>query len=208
MDCSMPGFPDLRYLLEFAQTHVHCVHDAIQPSHPLLTPSSSAFNLSQHQGLFQWISSSNRVAKGLKLQFQSFQWIFRVDSLQDWLTGSPCSPRDSQESSPAPHFETINSLTLCLHCGPNLTAIHDQVHEILTKKKFFLKQKIPLRPSSQWLFPIGTVKIGCLNLQAHPTCFPPEHLQLPLSGVLLVWLQLQAKLSVWHVGCFRHKIVS
>ena len=160
MDCSMPGIHDLHYLLEFAQTHVHCVHDAIQPSHPLLTPSSPAFNLSQHQGLFQWISSSNQVAKGLKLQLQSFQWIFRVDSLQDWLIGSPCSSRDSQESSPAPHFESINSLALCLLCGPNLTAVHDQVHEILTKKKLFLKQKIPLRPFSQWLFPIGTVKIG------------------------------------------------
>ena len=125
MDCSMPGFPDLRYLLEFAQTHVHCVHDAIQPSHPLLTPSSPAFNLSQHQGLFQWTSSLNRVAKGLKLQLQSFQWIFRVDSLQDWLIGSPCSPRDSEESSPTPQFKSINSLALSFLHSPTLTSIHD-----------------------------------------------------------------------------------
>ena len=53
MDCSMPGFPVLHYLSEFAQTHVHWVCDAIQPSHPL-SPSPPAFNLSQHQGLFQW----------------------------------------------------------------------------------------------------------------------------------------------------------
>ena len=53
MDCSMPGFPVHYQLPEFAQTHVHQVGDAIQPSHPLLSPSPPAFNLSQHQGLFQ-----------------------------------------------------------------------------------------------------------------------------------------------------------
>ena len=78
-------------------THVHRVCDAIQPSHPLSFPSPPAFNLSQHQGLFQWISSSHQLAKVLKfqLQHQSFQWIFRTDFLYDWLVGSPCSPRDS-----------------------------------------------------------------------------------------------------------------
>ena len=81
MDCSMPGFPVLHYLPEFAQTHVHWVSDAIQPSHPLLPPSPPPFNLSQHQGLFQWVSSLHQVAKVLELQLQhqSFQWIFRVD---------------------------------------------------------------------------------------------------------------------------------
>ena len=54
MDCSTPGFPVLHYLLEFDQTHVHRVSDAIQPSH-LLSPSPPAFNLSQHQGLFAWV---------------------------------------------------------------------------------------------------------------------------------------------------------
>jgi len=58
MDCSMPGYPVLHYLLEFAQTHVHWVDDAIQPFYPLLIPSPSASNLSQHQGLFQWVGSS------------------------------------------------------------------------------------------------------------------------------------------------------
>ena len=82
MDCSTPGFPVLHYLPEFAQTHVHWVSDAIQPSHPLSSPSP-AFNLSQHQGLFQWVSFSHQVAKGLELQLQhqSFQWIFRTDFL-------------------------------------------------------------------------------------------------------------------------------
>ena len=67
-------------LPEFTQTHVHWVCDAIQPSHPLLSPSPPALNLSQHWGLFQWVSSSNQVAKGLafQLQHQSFQWIFRT----------------------------------------------------------------------------------------------------------------------------------
>ena len=64
-------------------THVHWVGDAIQPSHPLSSPSPPAFNLSQRQGLFQWISSSHQVAKVLQfqLQHQSFQWIFRIDFL-------------------------------------------------------------------------------------------------------------------------------
>ena len=60
MDCSTRGFPVLHYLLEFAQTHVHWISDAIQPSHSLSSPSPPAFNLSQHQGLFQWVSSSHR----------------------------------------------------------------------------------------------------------------------------------------------------
>ena len=83
------------------------VHDeSVMPSnhlsHPLLSPSPPTFNLSLHQGLFKWVSSSHQVAKVLVLQLQhkSFQWIFRTDFLQDWLVGSPCSPRDSKESSP------------------------------------------------------------------------------------------------------------
>ena len=68
MDYSMPGFPFLHYLPEFAQTHVRWVGDAIQLSHPLSTPSPFALNLSQHQGLFQWVNSSHQVAKVLELQ--------------------------------------------------------------------------------------------------------------------------------------------
>ena len=80
MDCSSPGFPIHHQLPELAHTHVHRVGDAIQPPHPLLSPSPPAFNLSQHQGLFQWISSSHQVAKVLEfqLQYQSFQCIFRT----------------------------------------------------------------------------------------------------------------------------------
>ena len=74
MDYSTPGFPVHHYFLEFAPIHAHQVGDAIQPSHPLSSPSP-AFNLSQHQGLFQRVSSSHQVAKVLELQLQhqSFQ---------------------------------------------------------------------------------------------------------------------------------------
>ena len=83
MDClaSMPGLPVHHQLQELTQTHVHQVSDAIQPSQPLLSPSPPTFNLSQHQGLFKWVSSSHQVAKVLEFQLQpqSLQWIFRTD---------------------------------------------------------------------------------------------------------------------------------
>ena len=125
MDCSTPGFPVHHQLPDLAQTHVHWVGDAIQLSHPLSSPPPPAFNLSQHQGLFKWVSSSNQLAKVLEfqLQHQSFQWIFRTGFLQDWLFGSPCSPRDSQESSPTPQFTSTNSLALSFLYGPTLTSI-------------------------------------------------------------------------------------
>ena len=70
VDCSTAGFPVHHQLPEFTQTHAHQVGDAIQPSHPLSSPSSTAFNLSQYQGLFQWVGSSHQVAKGLEFQLQ------------------------------------------------------------------------------------------------------------------------------------------
>ena len=83
MNHSTPGLPVHHQLPESTQTHVHWVDDAIQPSHPLSSPSPPALNLSQHQGLFKWVSSSHQVAKVLEfqLQHQSFQWIFRTDFL-------------------------------------------------------------------------------------------------------------------------------
>ena len=127
MDCSMPGFPILHHLPEFLHTHVNRVDDTVQPSHPLLSPFPPTFSLSQHQGLFQWVSSLHQVTRVLEFQFQhqSFQWIFRDDFLWDRLVGSPCSPRDSQESSPTPQFKSINSLAFSLRHGPALTSIHD-----------------------------------------------------------------------------------
>ena len=88
MDCSTPGFPVHHQLPELAQTHVHWVGDAIQPSHPLSSPSTPTFNLSQHQGLFKWVSSSHQVAKYWSFSFRispsdeySGLIFFRVD----WL---------------------------------------------------------------------------------------------------------------------------
>ena len=83
MDCSTPDPPVYHQLPEFTQTHVHGVCDAIQPSHPPSSTSPPAFNLSQHQGLFKWVSSLHQVVKVLELQLQhqSLQWIFRTDFL-------------------------------------------------------------------------------------------------------------------------------
>ena len=126
INCSTPGFPVLHYLPQFAQTHVHQVNDAIQPSHPVLPrPSPPASKLFQNQGRFQWVSSLYQVAKILELQFQRqfFQWIFRADS-QDWLVWSLCYPRYFKNIS-MPQFKSINSLAPSLHYGPTLTSIHD-----------------------------------------------------------------------------------
>ena len=83
MNHSTPGLPVHHQLPEFTQTHVHRVGDAIQPSHPLSSPSPPAPNPSQHQSLFQWVNSSHEVAKVLEfqLQHQSFQWTPRTDLL-------------------------------------------------------------------------------------------------------------------------------
>ena len=91
MNYSMPGFPVLHFLPEFAQTHVHWISDGFQPSHSLSPPSPPAFSLSQQQGLFQWVSFLYQVAKVLELQLQhqSCQTNpFRVDFLQDWIDGN------------------------------------------------------------------------------------------------------------------------
>ena len=81
MYCSMPGLPVHHWLPELTQTYVHCIGDAIQPTHSLSSPSSPALNLSQHQSLFKWVSSSHQVTKVLALQIQYpfFQWKLRDD---------------------------------------------------------------------------------------------------------------------------------
>ena len=126
MDCSTPGFAVLHHLPGLAQTHVHQVSDAIQPSHPRSSPS-----------LLPSIFPSIRVFPNesallircqvleLQLQHQSFQLTPRTDLLQDGLVGSPCSPRDSQESSSTPQFKSINSSALSFLYSPTLTSIHD-----------------------------------------------------------------------------------
>ena len=127
MNCSTPGLPVHHQLPECTQTHVRRVSDAIQPSHPLSSASPPAPNPSQHQSLFQWVNSSHEVAKVLEFQLEhhSFQRNPRADLLQNGLVGSPCSPRDSQDSSPTPQFQSINSSGLSLLHSPTLTSIHD-----------------------------------------------------------------------------------
>ena len=122
MDCNTPGLPVHHQLPKLAQTHVYWIGDAIQPSHPLPSPSLPTFNLSQHQGLFQWVSSLYQVANVLVSASASVLPM----NIQDWFPlGNPCSPRDSQESSPAPQFKSINSLALSFLYSPTLTFIHD-----------------------------------------------------------------------------------
>ena len=125
MDCSTPGFLVHHQLLELAQIHVHWVGDAMQPSHPLSPPSPPAFDLSQHQGLFQWVLHQVAQVLGFQLQHQSFQWVFRTDFFYDGLVGFARSPSDSQESSPTPQFRSINSSVLSFLSRPTLTSIHD-----------------------------------------------------------------------------------
>ena len=126
MDCSTPGLPVHHQVPQPAQTDVIWASDAIQPSHPLSSPSP-ALNLSQNQGLFQGVRYLHQVAKvwEFQLQHQSFQWIFRTDFLYNGLVGSLCSPRDSQESSPTPQFKSINALALSFLYSPTLICAHD-----------------------------------------------------------------------------------
>ena len=99
----------------------------IHLSHPLSSPSTSAFNLFPASESLQWVRSSHQVAKvsELQLQHQSFLWMFRADFLWDWLVWSHCCPRDSQESSPTPQLKSINSLALSFLYDPTFTYIHD-----------------------------------------------------------------------------------
>ena len=91
------------------------------PSHTLPPPSPPTFNFRQHQSLFQWVSSSHQVAKVLEFQHQSFLWIVRTGILKGWLVWFPCSPRDSQVSSPTPQLKSINSSVLSFLYSPTLT---------------------------------------------------------------------------------------
>ena len=104
--------------------------ELVMPSNHLIllsSPSPPVLSLSQHQGLFQWVSSLYQVAKmlGFQLHHQSFQWTPGTDLLQDGPVGSPCVPRDFQESSPTPQFKSIDNSALSFLYSPTLTSIHD-----------------------------------------------------------------------------------
>ena len=123
VDCSTSGLPVTHHLPLFVQVRWWC-HPAISSSD---ASSPSAPNLSQHQGLSQWVGCLHQVTKILEhqLQHHSFQWVFRVDFPYSWLVWSPCCTRDFQKSSLAPQFEGNNSLALCLLYGPGLTTVCD-----------------------------------------------------------------------------------
>ena len=122
VDCSMTGFPVHHQLPELTLMHVHWVGDAIQPSHPLSSPSPPAFNLFQHQGLFKLVSSSHQVAKELGVSASASVLPMNIQAsfplgLTGWLS--------LQESSPTPQFKSINSSVLSFLYSPTLTSIHD-----------------------------------------------------------------------------------
>ena len=146
MNHGTPGLPVHHQLLEFTQTHVHWVSDAIQLSHPPLSPSPPAFNLSFNlllllgpyhfcpllspsfpSGSFQMIQLF--ASGGQNTGVSALTSVLPVNTQDqftlDGLVGSPCSPRDSHESSPTPQFKSINSSALSLLHSPTLTSIHD-----------------------------------------------------------------------------------
>ena len=110
-------------LAEFTETHVHRVSDDIQPSHPLSSPSPPVPKSSQHQGLFQWVNSSREVVKVLSFSFSISPSNEYSGLISFRMVGSPCSPRDFQESSSTPQFKSINSSALSLLHSPTLTSI-------------------------------------------------------------------------------------
>ena len=126
MDCNMPGLPVHPNLCPLSRW----CHPTIPSS---VVPFSSCLQSSPASGSFKWVSSLNNVAKVLEfqLQHQPFQWIFRTGVLWDGLVGSPCSPRDSQESS-TPQFKSINFSALSFPHSPTLTSIHDywKIHSL------------------------------------------------------------------------------
>ena len=120
INCSMPGLPVHHQLPEFTQTHVPQVGDAIQPSHPLWSPSPPALKPSQHQSF-----SSESTLRMRWPKYWSFSFSISPSKEHPGLVGSACSPRDSQASSPTPQFKSINSSVLSLLHSPTLTSIHD-----------------------------------------------------------------------------------
>ena len=127
MDCSIQSS---LFITNFQSLLKLMYIKSVMPSDHLILCRPLLFlppNPSRHQSLFQWVNSSHELAEVLKfqLQHQSFQWTLRTGLLQHGLVGSPCSPRDSQESSPTPQFKSINSLALSLLHNPTLTSIHD-----------------------------------------------------------------------------------
>ena len=201
MDGSTSGLPVHRQLLEFTQTHVFWVGDAIQLSHPLSFPSP-AFNLSKHQGLFKWVSSLYQVGKVLEfhLQLQSFQWIFRTGwvSLQSKGLKSLLQHHRSKASilqcsaffiSQHSHPCTTTGKTIAL----TRQTIVGKVMSLLLNK--LSKWVIIFHPNSKhllisWLQSLATVILEPEKIKSVPvSTFPPSvcHLERPACELLFVF---------------------
>ena len=127
MNRSMPGIPVHHQLLEFIQTHVHRVGDAIQPFHPLSSPSPPAPNPFQHQSLFQWVNSLHEVAKVLEFQLQHhfFQKKSQGWSPSEWTDWFSLQSKGLSRVFSTTQFKSINSSVLSFLHNPTLTSIHD-----------------------------------------------------------------------------------
>ena len=120
----MPSLPVYHQLPEFTQTHVHWVSDAIQPTHPLLSPSPPTFNLSQHQGLFKWVSSSHQVAKVLSFSISlSNEYSGLISFRMDWL--DLLAVQETLKNLLQHHNSKHQFFSAQLLYSPTLTSIHD-----------------------------------------------------------------------------------
>ena len=136
MNCSTIGLPVHHQLPEFTQTHVHWVSDAIQPSQPLLSPSPN-FNLSQHQGLFKWVSSSHQVLKYWSFSFSispSNEYWGLISFSMDWLDLLAVQGLSRVFSNTT--VKSIHSSVLSFLYSPTLTSIHDWKTIALTRWTF------------------------------------------------------------------------
>ena len=177
MYCSTPGLPVHHQLLEFTQTHVHRLGDAIQPSHPLLSPSPPAPNPSQHQSFpVSQLFASGGQSIGVSALASVLPKNTQTDLLWNGLVGSPCTPRDSQESSPAPQLKSINFLTLNPLYGPALTSIHDYWKTIALTRRTFVGKAVSLLLNTLSRFVIA---------------FLPRSKHL-----LILWLQLSPRVTL------------
>ena len=189
MDCSMPGFPVLHHHMEFVQTHVHWVSDVIQPSCPLSSPSLPAFNLSQHQGLFQWVGSLHpnywNFSCSISPSNEHSELIsFRIDSF-DLL-----AVQGILKCSPISQFESINSsLALSLLYGPVSIYIHDYLEKEMATHSSILAGRIPGTGSLVGYSPWGHKELGTTEKLSTWLLEKPEF-----------WLY-EPLLAKWHL-CF------
>ena len=170
MDCSMPGLPVHHQLPEFTQAHVYWVGDAIQPSHPLLAPSPPTFNLSQHQGLFKWVSSSHQVAKVLdsKLCYKHrlSAWLMRTES-QGCLFPNPF-PYCQQPLKPS--GSPIQTGGHHCHDFQNLCEIQMRLFSLATRSDW------------EFIFFPPALKISCLLSHWKDIYCGPHKPPLPISS--------------------------